>query len=116
MMVDYTFYKDVYGGVKIPAEAFDKAEQTAEQYIHKLTYYRLIGNEIPEHVRMAVCAAAESIDSMKGSFRPTGVNTVNNDGYSVSYAENYEAQVMAEIKASVSGYLPPNDPLRCAWA
>lgn len=113
MTVTYDYYKNVFGGELIPAEAFPGMEITAARYVHKLTFYRLVGKEVPDTFKMAICAAAEVYYGRKKDL-DNPYKSENNDGYSVTYADDLDKKILTELRDAVSAYLPPSDPLRYA--
>ena len=113
-MVDYTYYQNVYGGDQIPAESFAAIELSATQYLHKLTFDRLVSQSIPSNVKMATCTACDVLYGLRQVANKTGVQSENNDGYSVTYRDTIKADMMRDVKSAISVHLPPSDPLRYA--
>lgn len=98
--VDYEYYKDTYHGTRISQEDFPQFEVGAEAFVNLVTFGRIRRlDEVPDCVKLAICAAAESVheymasrrgmESSSSSSSSTGGNTPvkseSNDGYSVTY-------------------------------
>ena len=56
---DYTFYKEQFNGSTIPEAAFSSVILRASIYLKYITFGRIDDTEIPEEVRLAVCAVSE---------------------------------------------------------
>lgn len=82
---DYDYYTKVYLGTAITAEKFGPNIFAASALVDRLTFgrvQRLV--VVPDAVKMAACAAAESIYwNMESIGRE--ITSENNDGYSVTY-------------------------------
>ena len=94
--VDWEFYSETYGGLEVEEERFAQIEARAEAFIDSITFGRIpkypadaMTDSIARCVRMAVCAAMESMavsgEGMVASATTSGISSESNDGYSVSY-------------------------------
>jgi len=113
--VDYDFYTRIYQGAPIPE--FGKWESRAEAVIRYLTYINgdIFAKE-DDCVKLAVCAAAESIymtESTGGGITASGLKSESNDGYAVSYvtdAQDGDSPAQAErrrVLGAIRTYLLP---------
>ena len=116
--VDYAFYSQTFGN-SIPEADFSKAETKAEAAISYLTYVNgdIFATE-DDHVKLAVCAAAEVIyyndkqTSATGG-NGAGIKSESNDGYSVTYVteaqdgQTAEAALRKKVAEAVRVYLLP---------
>ena len=114
----FDFYTQVYQGVKIPEPDFDKWESRAEAVISYLTFLNGdIFAEESDRVKLAVCAAAESIYMTEstggGGITASGLKSESNDGYSVTYvtdAQDGDSPAQAErrrVLGAIRQYLLP---------
>lgn len=92
MYVSYDFYAEEYFGTAIPEKEFPKVESNAESIIRHLTFHNgdIFAVEDTD-VKKAVCAAADVVFQQTAQGTGTaagasGVKSVNNDGYSVTFA------------------------------
>ncbi len=84
--VSYEYYQQTFSGKTITEEEFSRLEFQAEAFLDRITFGRVKGlPEIPEAVKMAICAMAE-YSCQEGKKTP-GVRSENIDGYSVSYGD-----------------------------
>lgn len=116
MYASYEFYKEIFGGA-IPEDNFLKMEAHAESLIRFFTFHNGDIFEIEsDDVKKAVCAAAEVIyqQTSQGSSTVSGVGgikSVNNDGYSVTFAteksdgQTSEAFLRRKVYDAVLPYL-----------
>lgn len=103
MYVSYAFYAETFGAM-IPEEDFPRAEAAAEAVISYLTYVNgdVFARE-DSRVKLAVCAAAETVYTMRkasanGGAQVAGVKSASNDGYSVTYiTEAQDGQTAEEF-------------------
>ena len=116
--VDYAFYSQTFGN-NIPEADFSKAETKAEAAISYLTYVNgdIFATE-DDRVKLAVCAAAETIYYSEKQTSATGGNgagikSESNDGYSVTYVteaqdgQTAEEALRKKIAEAVRVYLLP---------
>lgn len=89
---DYAYYTDTYGG-DLDEDTFDKKVIRASAFIRSLVNGKLETEDYDiddyEEVKYACCEMVDAIDSIETSSASEGgrlVNSVSNDGYSVSYA------------------------------
>ena len=82
---DYTFYKEQFNGSTIPEAAFSSDNLRASIYLKYITFGRIDDTEIPEEVRLAVCAVSEVMykADAEGEQKEKKSETVGN--VSVSY-------------------------------
>ena len=116
MYVPYQFFKEHFGE-SIPETKYPKVETHAEAVIRHLTFHNGdIFAEENDDVKKAVCAAAEVIyqQTSQGSCAAAGagsVKSVNNDGYSVSFAtektdgQTSEVFLQRKVHDAISIYL-----------
>lgn len=81
MMVDYTFYKEQYGGTVIPEAAWLRIERKAEARLQEFTFNRLT-EPWCDSVKYALCEMAEFLYKNE---KIEGKASENTDGYAVSY-------------------------------
>lgn len=87
LTVDYEFYKSVYYGNKIGESAWSAAARDAAAFIDKITFGRVsdeIDAALLQSCKMAVCAAAEEMQTQQTGI----VSSATNDGYSETYLVN----------------------------
>lgn len=116
MYVSYEYYEENFG-TTIPANDFPKVETKAEAIIRHLTFHNgdifAVENE---DVKKAVCAAAEVVYQQTSQGIGTaagagGVKSVNNDGYSVTFAvektdgQTSEAFLQRKVYDAITIYL-----------
>lgn len=116
MYVPYEFYKQTFGDT-IPETDYPKVEAHAESILRYMTFINGdIFAEECDDVKKAVCAAAEVIYQQSslgsGMIASAGsVKSVNNDGYSVSFAtekadgQTSEVFLQRKVYNAVSVYL-----------
>lgn len=97
--VDYAYYKERAHGKDVPEEEFPKAALKASVFIKCITHGRVSDSfeadypQYTDEVRLAACAAAEVFYVAEKRLREHGgreVQSENNDGYSVTYADAAE--------------------------
>ena len=94
-MMDYSYYRDVFGGRAVSEADFPRLARKARAYIQYLTGGRAEGCSV-DAVRDAVCAvcdvyAAEEARLEKARGDAREVASENNDGWSVSYVTEGQA-------------------------
>lgn len=116
--VEFDFYVNEYGGTLIDNSMLWKTcSREAISYINQITYGRLfLKHNVSEYVMMAVCAVADVVRTYQQTYRDydAGLKSVNNDGYSETYADmdSMSRDYKISLKQAVDTYLPPSDPLR----
>lgn len=99
-MVDYGYYRDSFGGTKVPQEDFTKYVRRADAYIRYLTAGRSVGADL-DAVRDAVCAVCEVLALNAAQTQADGGRekaSENNDGYAVTYVtEGIAGQTHEEV-------------------
>lgn len=125
MYVPYHFFAENFGEM-IPESEFPRIEAHAEAVIRHLTFHNGdIFAEENDDVKKAVCAAAEVIyqQTSQGAGTIAGagsVKSVNNDGYSVSFAtektdgQTSEVFLQRKVYDAISVYLTHTGWL-CRW-
>ena len=86
-MVDYSYYRDSFGGTKVLQEDFLKYAKQAEVYIRYLTTGKSDGSGM-DAVKDAICAVCDVYALDAAQTQADGgraKSSENNDGYSVSY-------------------------------
>lgn len=83
--VDYSYYKETYGGTSVPSNSFKSLSLRASYFINNLTQGRAKKLEIlTDEIKMATCSV---IDKMYKVEADGGVKTSETVGnHSVSYA------------------------------
>ena len=114
---DYQYYKEVYKGT-MPETSFERFVVAASAYIKKITFDRVDINEVPEEVKYASCAVCDvmhDIDSAKVAGKT--VKSETNDGYSVSFVTEADANVTDKLYSAASLCLEPTGLLsmRCDY-
>lgn len=101
MICDLFFYNEHFGGdTKIPAEAFPLWERKAEAELLQLTGGRISLTE-EERAKICVCEIAEYLFDVASR---RGIESENNDGYSVSYQNrDIKTDVLNIAKIYLSG-------------
>lgn len=82
MMVNYEYYRDVYGGTKIPEEGWKNIERKMCAKLYAYTFDRLRGIEWPEEAKDALCDMCECA---YGYAERDHKASESIDGYSVSF-------------------------------
>lgn len=99
-MVDYSYYRDSFGGTVISAEDFPVYAKRAEAYIRYLTAGRSNSVDL-DVVKDAVCAVCDVFAADEAQMQADGGRekaSENNDGYSVSYVtEGMDGQTHEEV-------------------
>lgn len=99
-MVDYSYYRDSFGGTKVPQEDFLKYVKQAEAYIGYLTAGKSDDSGMGA-VKDAVCAVCDVYALDAAQAQADGgreKSSENNDGYSVSYVtEGVAGQTRGEV-------------------
>ncbi len=123
MVVDYLYYTGVFLGTAVSEADWTRASREALQYVEVHTYGRLHGlAELPENVRLAVCAVAEVCAAQHAAAEKrtaaAGVKTFSNDGYSETLADavQLDADFVRQKAEALDTYLPRAHPLRYAGA
>lgn len=92
--MDYSYYRDAFGGTAVSEEDFPRLAQRAEVYIQYLTAGRSAGCQM-DAVRDAVCAVCEVYAADRDRTKARGdareIASENNDGWSVSYVTEGQA-------------------------
>lgn len=89
---DYAYYSGTYQGTAISEDAFAALVRRASLVIDEITFNRLnSGWTVTDAVRMATCAVAEALKQYEAAEQSAvsaaGLNSENNDGYSISYQD-----------------------------
>lgn len=104
--VDYYFYTDIFKGTVIPEGTFDRKIMESEAFINKITFGRIHKYDLRQDdlkaVKFAICAAAEAVYN---SDKHRDVKSENNDGYSVTYADNSESSRRLRMTEAADLYL-----------
>lgn len=133
MYVDYSYYRDTYGGSLLSESSFAAAEQEAENYIRLLTYlngdiFQAIADQTQADViKGAVCAAAEACYAARKEQEQGGnLKSESKDGLSVSFVvtrkdgetvEEYTRRCMAQAirpRLLPTGWLSRRGKVGCA--
>lgn len=99
--MDYGYYREAFGGTKIPPEEFPFFVKKAEAFVRYLTGGKSDGLEL-DAIKDAVCAVCEAYAAEEARIRARDGNAQeiaaeNNDGWSASYvAEGQEGQTREE--------------------
>ena len=113
---DYAFYVTEFAGSIIPNEEFQRVITRASVYIKNITFSRVDENNIPEEVKAAACAAAETIYNTEASSTGSGEKEVKSESVgnvSVSYiteqtdGELKEKVLQKKMYAAAYPYLVP---------
>ena len=98
----YDYYTKVYGG-SLDDDLFDKHVIRASAFIRSLVNGKLETDDYDiddyEEVKYACCEMCDAIDTLESSSASDGgrlVNSVSNDGYSVSYASGGQTAASVE--------------------
>ncbi len=122
---DYAYYKENAHGNAIPEEEFPKAALKASVFIKCITHGRVSDSfesdypQFTDEIKLAACAAAEVFYETDKRLREHGgreVQSENNDGYSVTYAniqESGESPGEQRAMQAVRPYLIDTDLLYC---
>lgn len=95
---DYTFYTSVYQGC-LKKEEFDRHIPKASAYIRRITFGRSDANIESEPVKLSACAVCDVFAADAGrrsEHQGRNIASENNDGYSVSFAQEQKAGETAE--------------------
>ena len=112
---DYTYYLDTYGGVIIPAEAFEKAMRDASREVNRYTLERaeavLAANSdlsLIEKIKFAACAVAEVIYQYGNQLmarRDIASESVGDHSVSYLSTDQLRANEVHAISETIEGYL-----------
>lgn len=113
MYVSFDYYQERYGN-KVPEVEFNRAEAKAESIIRYLTFQNgdIFAKE-NDMVKMAVCAATETVYKQSTMANSAGIKSENNDGYSVQFVtensdgQTAEAFLMRKVYDSIVIHLAP---------
>ena len=108
-MVDYQFYRNDFGGFRIPEENFTFYERKAAAYINAVTFGRITDDNITDDVRYAVCDAADQyFKAEKNKAVSEGISMERVDDYQISYTNGGTDGVAAaesSLRSSVKFWL-----------
>jgi len=92
--MDYGYYREAFGGTKIPPEDFPQYVRRAEAFVRYMTGNKAEGGQ-SDAFKNAVCAVCDvyAADDAQALAQGDGreVAAENNDGYSVSYVTEGQA-------------------------
>ena len=113
--VDFTYYKNDYGGTQIKTENdFKRAEKISEAFVNQITFGR-IARLIIDLIKDAICCVADMV-AVQNEKREAAVKSESNDGYSVSYADAVNDTVLHnEMYGTVRSYLANTGLLNRGW-
>lgn len=112
---DYAYYRGNAHGNLIPEDDFSKAALKASVFVKHLTHGRVSDTfeldypQFVDEIKLAVCAAAEVFYETDKRLREHGgreVQTENNDGYSVTYANVSESGGLPGEQQALSAVRP----------
>lgn len=115
--VDYTYYKDEYGGTNIKTQNdFKRLESISEAFVDRVTFGRIQRLlNLTDSIRDAVCYVADTI-AIQNQKKETAIKSESNDGYSVSYADAVNDTVLhKEMYWAVKSYLANTGLLNKGW-
>ena len=119
---DYGFYRDTFMGTSIPEADFGSYALRASAFLNYITAGR-IAEPCPDAVRLAVADVFQKDDERGRKTDGMDVKSVNNDGYSVTFAsegtDGESAQIVTRRKAyqEAAMYLSGTGLLsRCVYA
>ncbi len=105
---DYAWYTDDYKGSAVPEASFPTLAIKASYLIDSVTAGNLARlDTLPDCVKDAVCAASEIFYEYEQSKDSTGrgITSESNDGYSISYADTSEEEVLKNARRQIRIYL-----------
>lgn len=105
---DFTFYRDIFLGGKIPEYVFSEYALRASERIDELTFNRLKNDgDIPEEAKKACCAAAEVlyISDCASEKSEKGISSEKVGEYSVNYSSASGQATDRNVSAAVRRYL-----------
>lgn len=122
LLADYEFYVISYAGTLITEADWPAAVREASAFVDDLTYRRLhrqlSSYQLPDEVRMAVCAVAEAVARYNAGqvLRIAGVSSETVGAHSVTYAtaDAQLAEKRRSMRQAAELYLPLSHPLRYA--
>ena len=122
LLADYEFYVISYAGTLISEADWPAAVREASAFVDDLTYRRLhrqlSSYQLPDEVRMAVCAVAEAVARYNAgqSLHIAGVTAETVGSHSVTYtaAEVLQKEKRCSMRQAAELYLPLSHPLRYA--
>lgn len=115
--VDFTYYKEEYGGVHIKTEKdFRRAEKFAEAFVNQVTFGRIARlSSIIDSIKDAICCVADTV-AVQNEKREAVVKSESNDGYSISYADAMnDTALHNEMYRAVRSYLANTGLLNRGW-
>lgn len=115
--VDFTYYKEEYGGTHIKTEKdFKRAEKFSEAFVNQVTFGRI--PKLPaltDFIRDAICCVADTV-AIQNEKKESAVKSESNDGYSVSYSDaTSNAAMQNEMHRIVRSYLANTGLLYRGW-
>ena len=91
MYVDFTYYRDSFGGATIPETSFNKYLRKATTFVDNVTFNRLTGESviITDNIKNCLCEMMElnfSLDTKEIETEGNIISSETVDGHSVTYA------------------------------
>ena len=105
--VDFTYYKNDYGGTQIKTENdFKRVENISEAFVNQVTFGRIARlSSIVDSIKDAICCVADTV-AVQNEKREAVVKSESNDGYSISYqTEQTEEEFESRLYQIASTYL-----------
>ncbi len=94
LIVDYTFYKEVYGGMELPEAVFPLFVRRASVLLGNMM--RTEADEIAEEtMKVLLC---EICDSLYRQDRRQGISRESLDGYDVSYCDEASLEIRQLVR------------------
>ncbi|MBQ2696581.1 MAG: hypothetical protein IJF61_04685 [Clostridia bacterium] len=93
VVVEYEFYNETYGGVKVPQEVFEQYAYRAGVLVDSMIR---TGESVSDEdkLKRLLC---DLCDRIYDEDRRSGISRECLDGYDVSYADDYESCEMRQI-------------------
>ena len=96
----------VYGGADMEPSVYERLEFKAESFINRATYNRIRGETpVREAVKRCVFDLIRHFEAEEQTDHGAGVQSVSNDGVSVTYSASREAESKARAMTIVRDYL-----------
>ena len=115
--VDFTYYKNDYGGTQIKTENdFKRVENISEAFVNQVTFGRIARlSSIVDSIKDAICCVADTV-AVQSEKREAVVKSESNDGYSISYADAMnDTALHNEMYRAVRSYPANTGLLNRGW-
>ena len=112
----YDYYAETYQG-SLTEELFNRQAVRASHYIDRITFERLKNNEeTPDEVKWACCEMCDALQADEAAkVEGKNVQSVNNAGYSVTFASGVENEISGNLQKIAELYIPQKFLSMCVY-